>query len=50
MYRLITASYVLALGLSLPILAADEKSDKDIASVFREVSRKEALARYHSLT
>ena len=29
MYRLITASYVLALGLSLPILAAEEKSDKD---------------------
>ena len=29
MYRLITASCVLALGLSLPILAAEEKNDKD---------------------
>jgi lysophospholipase L1-like esterase len=29
MYRLITASCVLALGLSLPILAADEKNDPD---------------------
>jgi len=29
MYRLITAGCVLALGLSLPILAAEEKNDKD---------------------
>jgi lysophospholipase L1-like esterase len=29
MYRLITASCMLALGLSLPILAAEEKNDKD---------------------
>jgi lysophospholipase L1-like esterase len=29
MYRLINASCVLALGLSLPILAAEEKNDKD---------------------
>ena len=29
MYRLITTSCVLALGLSLPILAAEEKNDKD---------------------
>jgi lysophospholipase L1-like esterase len=29
MYRLITASCMLALGLSLPLLAADEKNDND---------------------
>ncbi len=33
MYRLITAGCVLALGLSLPIRAADDKSDKDNPAV-----------------
>jgi lysophospholipase L1-like esterase len=42
MYRLITASCALALGLSLPIFAADEKNDKDnpaAKKLNRDISR-----------
>src|SRR5262245_18476014 len=40
MYRLITASCLLALGLSLPILAADEKNDNPAANkLIRDIAR-----------
>ena len=45
MYRLITASCLLALGLSLPIQAADDKDNPAVKKLNRDIPRHQDFLR-----